>query len=454
MSLTKEDDALNVKALLEQIRKIVPVEEDSFAAAPNEYAIAGIDPKVVVFPSTAEQVAALLKFAGDNNLVVVPAGGVTRQTIGNRPVDIDILLVTARLNDIGYDAANATITAGAGVTIADLQAKLAGGPHFLPLDPLLSERATIGGVLATGVHSSGSLSSSYGAVEDFCDAVEFVTTDGKVVTAVHHLRRLMIGSFGTLGVITRAKFRLLSKPANTSTFATEFSTLEETFRCRDHLMTAAITPMSLEIASPRAQEYLQELKPARDPDVYSPLAPVKAVLWKLFLQIGGEKDELEPCRQALEGFAPAEFKGADEQLLWQRISNWEAAVAVRHRNATIFHVSVAMGELPSALAAAEQTAVEHNLLFAGMARPAIGTMIAAFLPLGVDPFSAMQCAVATSAFRGRLAEEASAVVVRCPPDAKDYFNVWGSTTIDMQVMRAVRKTFDPKETLNRGRFIV
>jgi glycolate oxidase FAD binding subunit len=454
MSLANGADSIELKALLEQIRSLIPGEQDVITVAHNEYAIDGIDPKVIVFPSTLEQVAAILNFAGDSNFVIDPGGGMTRQTIGNRPTQIDLLLMTARLNDIDYDTANATVTAGAGVTIADLQAKLAVGAHFLPLDPLLSGSATVGGVLAAGMHSSGPLSSGFQAPGDFCDALEFVTTDGKVVTAVHHLRRLMIGSFGTLGVITRATFRLFPKPTCVSTFTCEFPTLEETLECRAHLLAAGVTPMSLEIASPRAQEYLQELKPARDPDLYSPLAPVKSVPWKLFLRIGGEEDELERCRQALKGFVPVEVRDAGQQSLFQCIADWEAAVAARHRNATIFHVSVAVGELANALVVAEKTAVEHNLLFAGMARPAMGTMIAAFLPLGVDPFSAMQCAVATSAFRGRLPEDASAVVVRCPPDAKDYFNVWGSTTTDMQLMRAVRKTFDPKEILNRGRFIV
>ena len=452
MSFLANANPLEHKVLLEQIKKIVPDEKDSFGADTSEYSIEGINPLAVVFPSTTQQIAAILQLAHDNNLVVVPAGGMTKQTIGNRAAHIDILLSTAKLRGLKYDASQSTITAGAGITIAELHAAVADSPHFLPLNPLLANRATVGGVLATA--GDGPLRSGHGAVEDLCTRLDFVSAEGTIVTASRHFRRLMIGSFGTLGVIASATFRLSLKPECTCTLGAEFTSLEDAMRGRDQVMAAGVQPMSLEIVSPRAQEYLLHDRPARDPDVYAPLAPVKAVPWKLLVRVGGEKDHMERCRRALENFLPAEFHLGDEQLLWQRIADWEAAVVARHRNATIFHVSVRVSEVLGALVAAEQTAEEHNLLFAAIGRIAVGAMVVAFLPMGVDPVSAMQCAIATSAFRGRLREDATAVVVRCPPEAKDYFNVWGSTPTDMQVMRAIRETFDPKGILNRGRFMV
>src|SRR5207302_2790434 len=129
-------------------------------------------------------------------------------------------------------------------------------------------------------------------------------------------------------------------------------------------------------------------------------------------------------------------------------------VAARHRNATVFRVNTAIADVGSALAAGEETGVEHNWLCASIGRIAVGSLLIAFLPMGVDPVSAMQFAIAASAFRGRLPEDASAVVVRCPREAKSYFNVWGTTPTDLNLIRAVRRAFYPKSILNRGRFMV
>lgn len=462
MSLPTSPHLAHLKALLEQLESATGAAKTSgrlavdVSALPqaeaSELSIDGITPCIAVSPSTSEQVVAILRLAVEHDLVVVPAGGMTKQGIGSAPEKIDILLRTGQLQHIDYDPAKATLTAGAGVTIAQLQHTLAATPHFLPLDPTLAERATVGGVLATNAH--GPLSSGYGGVRDLCLDLEFVTAEGKIVRAAPYLNGLMVGSFGTLGVITSAVFRLFPKPAQTRTFVSEFGTLEEAIQFRDQILASCIRPMCLEIASPRAQEYLREAKPARDPDIYAPLAPVGAVPWKVFARAGDEEADVDRCRTLFKDSAHDELTDAPEQALWRGISDWEAAIAARHRNATIFHVSVGIGHVRAALAAAEQTGVEHNLLSAAIGRIGQGALLVAFLPLGVDPVSAMQCAVATSAFRGRLPEDASAVVVRCPREAKGYFNAWGSTPTDLETMSAVRKTFDPKNILNRGRFMV
>ena len=449
----------DVKVLLKDLKMIVgdgaQLVFESYTAPqgrPESLSIGGKSPAILVTPVSAHQVADILKLAGQCGLVVAPAGGMTQQEIGCIPEKIDLLLGTGQLREVHYDPANATISAGAGVTIAELQRNLASTPHFLPVDPMHAERATVGGVLATNAH--GPLRSGYGSVRDLCVELKFVSAEGKIVEAAGGLAALMIGSVGTLGVITNAKFKLFPRPVQTRTFVSQFGSLEEAMQYRDQVMASDIRLMCLEIASPRAQEYLQEQMPARNPDIYAPLAPVSAVPWRVFVRIGGEEAEIVRGREAVGGFIAAEFHGSAEETLWRQISDWESAVTARHRNATIFHVSTAVGDVGAALAAGEQTAVEHNLLAASVGRIAAGALIVAFLPLGVDPVSAMQCAVATSAFRGRLAEDASAVVMRCPRESKGYFNVWGSTPTDMEFMRTVRTTFDPKGILNRGRFMM
>jgi hypothetical protein len=91
---------------------------------------------------------------------------------------------------------------------------------------------------------------------------------------------------------------------------------------------------------------------------------------------------------------------------------------------------------------------------AAVGRAATGNLVLALMPLSVDPPSAMQYANCVSAFRGMLPPGSSAEVAYCPKEAKPHFDVWGTTPTDVNMMRAVKRAIDPKNILNRGRFIV
>src|SRR5205814_685304 len=113
-------------------------------------AVDGVVPAVAVEPASAEEVAAVVRVAAANGLVVVPAGGFTQQGIGGIPERIDILLRTHRLNAIEhYDPGDLTLGAGAGMAVAVLDAQLAQNSQMLPVDPPHAERATLGGMRAT-----------------------------------------------------------------------------------------------------------------------------------------------------------------------------------------------------------------------------------------------------------------------------------------------------------------
>ena len=94
------------------------------------------------------------------------------------------------------------------------------------------------------------------------------------------------------------------------------------------------------------------------------------------------------------------------------------------------------------------------LMSATVGRAATGNLVMGFVPLSVDPPAAMHYANCASAFRGMLAPGSSAVVAHCPKEAKAHFDVWGTSPTDVKLMKAVKQALDPKNILNRGRFIV
>ncbi|MDP9267337.1 MAG: FAD-binding oxidoreductase [Acidobacteriota bacterium] len=435
--------------------------------------IQGTQPAIRVSPATPEEVAAILRVVAARGLAVAISGGFTRQHIGNPPERAEILLDTSRLIALEhYDAGDLTFGVGAGATLASIEQRLAEHSQFLPLDVAERERTTIGGLLAT--NTSAPLRHGYGGLRDYCIGVRFVTGDGAIAkgggrvvknVAGFDLMKLMIGSFGTLGVITGASFKVSPRPRQTATFVCEFPSLAAAIAFRDRVASSALTPIRFELVSPRAMEYVAAHAEAsaepRDPDHYHPAAPVAVpeTAWRIVLTAAGSDAVLARYRRELGELAAArELTGREEEAFWRGQHRFEANVTARHRNAMLMQLSVPARAVEAALAGAERAALEQNSMFAAVGRATLGSLTVAVIPLSVDPPAAMQYANAASAIRGALPPEnsahCSAYVLRCPIEAKTHFDVWGSTPTDRSMMLAVRRALDPAEILNRGRFLL
>lgn len=427
-------------------------------------AINGVTPAITVSPGSPEEVGAVLAFANSRGLVVAPAGGFTKQDIGNVPERVDILLRTARLGGIEhYDPGDLTIGICAGMPFGDVQRELAQHQQWLPCDAPDLAKATVGGCIATG--SAGPLKHSFGGLRDFCIGIQFVTADGKVAkgggrvvknVAGYDLMKLMNGSYGTLAIITRANFKVFPKPKQTRTFLCSFGSLEEAIKFRTSIFASPLTPICLEIVSPRAPEYLGDLQPAKDPDHYAPAQPVAPASknWQLVLRAAGSDTILARYKRELGSAVTRELDGAAEEQFWSWVSQFEHNVLARHQNALVMYTHLNIEGVGPALAAMEKAAPDYNFIPAVLGRAATGNLVAAFVPLSVDPPSAMQYANCVSAFRGLLPPGSSAEVAHCPKEAKPHFDVWGTTPSDITMMRALKQAIDPKDILNRGRFIV
>ena len=189
-------------------------------AGPGD-AVAGVLPRWVALPETTEELAAVLRAAARHGLAVVPTGGGTKLHWGRPPERCDLLVDTCCLNRVLEHAADdLVVRVQAGVTLASLAEVLAAKGQRLILDTPM-EGATVGGVLATGV--AGPLAFRFGAPRDLLIGVTVVLADGTVAksggkvvknVAGYDLGKLFTGSYGTLGVIAEAAFRLHPLPAD------------------------------------------------------------------------------------------------------------------------------------------------------------------------------------------------------------------------------------------------
>src|SRR5881392_118665 len=204
-------------------------------AATAADAVARAQPKLVIEPGTERELAEILRLSNEAGLAVIPRGNGTKLGWGNPPTRADLILSTVRMTEIIEHAwADLTVTVEAGCTIQRLQETLGQHGQRLALDPLWPEKATVGGVLST--NDSGALRLRFGALRDLIIGVTIALADGtlarsggKVVKNVagYDLPKLITGAFGTLGVITRAVFRLHPLPLNSHFFTISVSNPRE-----------------------------------------------------------------------------------------------------------------------------------------------------------------------------------------------------------------------------------
>jgi glycolate oxidase subunit GlcD len=174
------------------------------------------DETVTVAPASVEEIAELLKLASSERWRVVPAGGMMWI---HSPADM--IIKTSRLDQIiEHEPADLIAVAQAGVKLSDFNAKLAENGQWLPLDPPDDGRATIGGVVATGI--GGPQQFGYGKPRGSVIGMKVVLAEGSVIkaggrvvknVAGYDLCKLFTGSFGSLGVITEVNFKLRPRPA-------------------------------------------------------------------------------------------------------------------------------------------------------------------------------------------------------------------------------------------------
>jgi glycolate oxidase FAD binding subunit len=440
------------------------------SAGTDTFEINGVRPAWTVAPGSAEEVAAILRVANERDLVVAPAGGFTKQQIGGIPERLDILLRMERLNHVEhYDPGDLTIGVGAGIPFSEMQSALAEHQQWIPLDAPLSNAgsrlnaATVGGLLATA--SFGPLKSGFGGLRDFCIGVQFVTADGKIAkgggrvvknVAGYDLMKLLIGSYGSLAIITKANFKVFPKPRQTRTFVCSFAGLQEAMAFRDSILKSPLTPICLEIISPQAPEYLSDPPTPRDPDEYAPSQPVGTPpsIWHIVLRATGSDNVLGRYRRELGQQVARELEGSAEEQYWSWVSHFEYSILGRHRNALVIYTHVSIQNAGAAIEALERAALDYNFVPAMVGRAVSGNLIMGFMPLAVGPPAAMEYANCASAFRALLPVGSSAIVRHCPKEAKSHFDVWGSSPSDLAMMRAVKQAIDPRKILNRGRFIV
>lgn len=246
---------------LEELSKIVGKknlltrEEQMFDYSHDEFPDTQISqvPLAVVKPVNTEQVSEIMKWANKSKIPVTPRGGGTGLCGACIPVQGGIVLSLENMNHIvEIDCDNQMVVVEPGVRLMDFYEAVEKENLFFPPHPG-DESARIGGVIAT--NAGGSRAVKYGVVRNFVKGLEVVLPDGEIIqlggkvlknSTGYSLLHLMIGSEGTLGIVTKAIFNLLPPPKTQITLIAPFNDLENAIRVVPALAKAGILPMAVE----------------------------------------------------------------------------------------------------------------------------------------------------------------------------------------------------------------
>ena len=436
-----------------------PVATDAAACA--RFAVDGLTPAAVVEPTDAKELVEIVRWARSHRAALIPATSGCYLPIGNPPAAADVGVSLARLNRVlHYDPGDLTLTVEAGAPLAAVEATLREQKQFLPAMTAYFERAAVGGLVA--VNASSPLRFAYGTWRDFIVGMKFVTGEGKLVktggrvvknVAGYDLSKLLIGSLGTLGIITEINFKCFPLPAQTGTFIAGFQELDAAMKLRDLVVHSALQPTVIELVDAQAARLIG-----------SPLLP--AAEWTLLVAASGVDAVIARYQRELEARAreagAASFvahtgepeSGEHPDALWAGVRELVATAREKNPATTVVKTTLPLTKVGPVLTKARQVAARYELPCAASAHAGSGIAYLYLLPpAGMSDAPRRMAQAATEMVHAGNNLGGRTTVPWCPTEVKRDVNPWGPIRDDFPLMQKLKAQFDPDRILNPGRFV-
>ena len=223
-------------------------------------------PEVVVKPKSPEEVSALMKLCNEHLIPVTPRGAGTGLSGGALPIMGGLLIAMERFNKVlVIDEQNLQATVEPGVITEDFMGQVAAKGLLYPIDPASKGSCFIGGNVSNG--SGGPRVVKYGTIREYILNLEVVLPSGDIIwtgantlkyASGYNLTQLMIGSEGTLGIITKIVVKLIPRPTVDALLLASFSSNEAACGAVSAIFRAGIIPSALEFMERRGVEWVKE----------------------------------------------------------------------------------------------------------------------------------------------------------------------------------------------------
>lgn len=413
----------------------------------TDYVVDGVVPKTVVLPGTVEEFADILRRANEARWAVAPAGYGAGLALGNPPERLDLVIATTRLNRVlDYEPADLTASVEAGCSLEALNHIVGEHRQWLPLDPPLPERATLGAVAA--VEDFGPLRHGYGLPRDYVIGLQVVQADGTVIkaggrvvknVAGYDLNKLFVGSLGTLGIITQLNLKLRPLPETEATGALLSSNIEALHTIASALYASELQPAAVSLLSPRAVKRCGcDASPGH---------------FGLFVRFMGSEAtvnyQITRLRE-IAGREQVELKRLSNSAIWRFIADFP-----KHFNPDlILRASVLPSEVVGTLKELEYGLNEFSSEPCLVAHHGCGVILGyARLEMAGHSFDRLVNSIRT--WRKSCRQRGGQLILeRVPGEVKREVDVWGDVGMTVKMMRSLKEKFDPRRILNPGRFVV
>jgi len=397
-------------------------------------------------PADQRELAGVVREALESNTPLYPVGGGTALDFGLPAKAPGRGLSLAKLNRVvDYPARDMTVTVEAGVTMQALAELLAKERQRLPIDVPQAERAMIGGVIAT--NWNGPRRFGEGTIRDYVIGISAVDGrgqpfkgGGRVVKNVagYDFCKLLTGSLGTLGVITQVTLRLKPIPEQMALVACAVPTAPAAEKLLASLITSQTTPTAIELLGGPAWQADSTL---------TGLGPLGKTGLYLVVSLEGTGVEVEYMSRQLT--TEWRTQGVDPLVVGEAASLWRRLVefSAEGESPLVLKASVAPSGTAAIIGAAQRLDPDCSI----QAHAGSGIVL---LQMSRFPEQGLSRALVGSLQPAAAAHHGHLSILRNPSGAEmTHQCVFGATDAPLWLMTEVKRKFDPKDILNRGRFV-
>ena len=420
-------------------------------------------PEVIVKPADTEQISAIMKLCNQHLLPVTPRGGGTGLSGGALPHLGGVLLSMERLNKIiNLDERNLQVITEPGVITEVLQNAVKEKGLFYPPDPSSKGSCFIGGNIAE--NSGGPKAVKYGVVKDYVLNLEVVLPNGEVIwtganvlknSTGYNLTQLMVGSEGTLGIVTKIVLKLIPLPKYDLLMLVPFTNLEKASEAVSAIFRAGFTPSALELVEIDALQIVSKMVDSHAVPVTDDIAA------HLIIEVDGNNmevlmSEMEQIAELMVTYDGGEVFFADDAQ--QKAELWKlrrrAAEAVKSAGYTIEEDTVVpRAELPALIRGVKALGKKHDFHAVCYGHAGDGNLHVRINKPGIpnsygnEEMTNILRALFDLVYSlgGTISGEHGIGLIQ-----KSYMDIVFKEA-NLQLMRGIKKTFDPNNILNAGK---
>ena len=423
-------------------------------------------PAVVLHPTTTEQVSAVLRVADRERIPIVPRGAATGLAGGAVPIEGSICLNLARMNRIlSISAPDSIVITQPGVITAALQKAVEAQGLFYPPDPASLHMCTIGGNVST--NAGGPRCLKYGVTADYVLGLEVVLPGGKVMrtggrtiknVSGYNLTQLIVGSEGTLGVVTEMILQLIPKPIAQATALAAFAKLPDACEAVGKILSCGITPLVTEIMDHDVMRAIDDLIRSRGQTPTFSLEADALLLVAVDGDKGAIENDIEVIADVLQKSGATSVQRArsneEAEALWEIRRSVSPAVIRLGNSRYGEDIVVPRGQIPQMVDLVKQIAKKYDLTIAVFGHIGDGNLHPNIICDRRDAEMMKRVEAASHAIFDAAIELGGAISGEHGIGLlKTGYVPKSVDPIALEMMRQVKKLFDPNNIMNPGKKI-